>query len=479
MSDTRPTEVRFRQALTTLAPPRSAHLRVALSGGSDSVALLDLLVVWCARHRRDLAISAGHLDHALRPDSGEDARTAADVADRLGVPLVATREDVVALARGRRVSAETAGRIARLARYRAWVEEDGVHAVLTAHHRDDQVETILARILRGTGLRGLTGIPLRRPIEDGLPGELWRPCLGITRAELSAHRTARGLPAHEDPSNRSLDPTRNRIRAELLPTLREAFNPAIDEALVALAERAREVERTRAGAIERVRAVCLVRGPHAAVPRDAVAALAEDPGTLAGLLDRLWSESRGTPAGLDRSHHELWGHLATGGGRGGPGALPDGATIERAGGGLLLLGGAAAPGAPPPSTPLPENGTVSLRGATVHCGGTTPEGSDDESIAASLPARPLLLRGARSGDLLRSGATKSRVDELLRAAGVPSRFRPEFPVVADAGDDTVLWLPGIRPALESGPRPVRCHPEPGPDPIAFLLWVAARNSETV
>ena len=180
----------------------------------------------------------GHLHHGLRgPEADLDRDLASEVAARIGAPFVLERVDLPALrgARGgRRASLEVAG---RRERYRFFVEAArarGLGKVALGHQRDDQVETVLHRILRGTGIRGLAGIPRRRPLAPGGPVAV-RPLLDLGRADVEAYLAARGARARTDRTN--LDPghaTRNRLRLEVLPALRRAF-PAVDEALLRLA----------------------------------------------------------------------------------------------------------------------------------------------------------------------------------------------------------------------------------------------------
>jgi tRNA(Ile)-lysidine synthase len=214
-----------------------ATLVVAVSGGADSVALLDLLV---AEGR--FCLIAWHLDHGLRPESAADALAVQELAARLGVPAVIERADVRLLARGDGL--EEAGRRARYARLAALCRARGADAACTAHHRDDQAETALLQILRGCGPEGPTGIAAERPLAPG--AALLRPVLGWTRAELRAHCQDRGLAWREDASNADTAFRRNLIRHAVLPDW-ERHCPGVTGALVALAERGRAT-RTRADA---------------------------------------------------------------------------------------------------------------------------------------------------------------------------------------------------------------------------------------
>jgi tRNA(Ile)-lysidine synthase len=216
-----------------LLVPRQA-LVVAVSGGADSVCLLDCLV------QLGYQPLVAHLDHALRPESHRDAEAVADLASRMGHPFVVKHLDPGEL----EASALSLEHAARLARYRFLANVAGEHnlqVIATGHTADDQVETILLHLLRGTGPGGLRGMLPRTTLEGwgDLPAAagmaLVRPLLGVTHDQAVAHCTEVGLAVLQDESNFDLGITRNRIRYELLPSL-EAYNPAVREALLRLAE---------------------------------------------------------------------------------------------------------------------------------------------------------------------------------------------------------------------------------------------------
>ncbi len=191
------------------------------------MALLHLL------HRGGCPVAVAHFDHQTRDGaSGAEGRFVAEVAESMGVPTHRGGGDIAALAEASTESFEMA---ARRARYAFLVETANAHgyaAIATGHHADDQAETVLMRLLRGTSPTGLAGIPGRRS-EGGIP--LLRPLLGIARANLVAWLCGEGLSWREDQSNEDSDILRNRIRHELLPALRRDYNPRIDEALNRLA----------------------------------------------------------------------------------------------------------------------------------------------------------------------------------------------------------------------------------------------------
>ncbi len=209
----------------------------AVSGGADSVALLRALTA--VRIAGEGRVSAAHLNHRLRPEADHDERFVVDLCRRLGVVCEVGHVDV------RRAAAEAGEGLeaaARRCRYRFLQEAAGrlgARFVVTAHTADDQAETILHRIVRGTGIRGLAGMARVRTLGHA---SLVRPLLGIRRAELIAYLDELGQPYRRDSSNADRRFTRNRIRLELLPRLRERFNPEIEEALLRLGTLAGEAQ---------------------------------------------------------------------------------------------------------------------------------------------------------------------------------------------------------------------------------------------
>ncbi|MBI3269186.1 MAG: tRNA lysidine(34) synthetase TilS [Planctomycetes bacterium] len=193
-----------------------------VSGGSDSVALLGLLSA--AASAQGWQLHVGHLEHGLRGEEGRaDAAFVEDLAKKLGVPCRVERADVAALAAELGEGLESAGRQARYQFLARFAEEVGATKVAVAHTMDDQAETVLLRIFRGAGLRGLRGILPSRPVLGGSPVLLVRPLLGARREELADWLARQGLEHREDASNEDPRFMRNRVRAEALPGLKRIF----------------------------------------------------------------------------------------------------------------------------------------------------------------------------------------------------------------------------------------------------------------
>ena len=201
-------------------------LIIGLSGGADSTALLDLLATL---PEFPVHLVAAHLNHCLRGvDSDADEQFCRELAARYDIPFESRRVDVKAVAAKDSLNLEDAGRRARIVFFDDLAVRWQAAAVVLAHHADDQAETVLMRLLRGSGMTGLAGIPWSN-------GRGYvRPLLEITRIEIEAYLAERHLNWREDTSNRDITFLRNRIRHELLPLL-ERYNPAVRKTLATTA----------------------------------------------------------------------------------------------------------------------------------------------------------------------------------------------------------------------------------------------------
>ncbi|WP_426206171.1 tRNA lysidine(34) synthetase TilS [Pseudomonas sp. TWP3-1] len=195
--------------LLNLEPWRNAaHWRIAFSGGLDSTVLLHILA-HLAKFGPMPALSAIHVHHGLQPVADAWPKHCQEFCEALGVPLQVVRVQVQTGA-----SLERAARDARYVAFSSVTQADDV--LLTAQHRDDQAETLLFRLLRGAGVRGLSGMPAERPLGQG---RLVRPLLDVTRAELEAYAQANQLSWIEDPSNQDHQFSRNYLRHQAMPVL--------------------------------------------------------------------------------------------------------------------------------------------------------------------------------------------------------------------------------------------------------------------
>jgi len=221
---------------------------VGVSGGADSVCLLHVLAEW--RKGLGIKLHVAHLNHQLRgAESEADAKYVSNLAGSLGIPITIDRQDVAAYRLERNFSVEEAARELRYAFLARVAREVGANRIAIGHTRDDQVETILMHILRGTGITGLCGLAPCSPLAYdsqgmSLPAKrsnllVIRPLLDITREETTSYCQEHHLDPRIDSSNRSLSFFRNRLRLQLLPLLRQ-YNPSLDQALLRLADIAKE-----------------------------------------------------------------------------------------------------------------------------------------------------------------------------------------------------------------------------------------------
>ncbi|MCP4712622.1 MAG: tRNA lysidine(34) synthetase TilS [Planctomycetes bacterium] len=219
-------------------PPGCNRWLLGVSGGCDSMGLMHGLAGLRELYpdRFDY-LHVAHLNHLLRgAESDADAAFVVEQADQLGLPVTVESIDVGAAAQQAGTSVETAARDERYKFYAKTARQFNCQVVATGHNADDNAETILHRIIRGTGIRGLRGIPMVRALTDGVGEDLWliRPVLSLRRQEIEAFLKEVNHPWREDQSNQSLDFTRNRIRHELIPFLQKKFNPQVAESLLRL-----------------------------------------------------------------------------------------------------------------------------------------------------------------------------------------------------------------------------------------------------
>ncbi len=239
-----------KRALHSL-PEIGRGLVVAVSGGADSVALLRLVLLV---RKPGTPVVVAHFNHQLRGDESDaDEHFVGDLCQQLiasgvvGLSWRCQRLDVLSLAREERMNLEAKARQLRYGWLAQVAHDAGCYWVATGHTANDQAETVLHRLLRGSGIRGLQGIASIRPLDEKV--HLVRPLLQLSRDDLLNCLGKLDQPFREDQSNRDRRFTRNRIRLELLPLLAESYNPRIVELLAQLAEQAGEWSQCMEGAV--------------------------------------------------------------------------------------------------------------------------------------------------------------------------------------------------------------------------------------
>jgi tRNA(Ile)-lysidine synthase len=263
---------------------------LAVSGGPDSVALLRAMAALSGTGEASLLVA--HVNHQLRGDASDaDEAFVVDLCHRLGVPCEVHRAQVDEIAADLGDGLEAAARSARYQVLEKAAARLGARYVVTAHTADDQAETILHRIVRGSGIAGLAGIARARPLGAAT---LIRPLLEFRRAELIDYLNELGQAYRVDASNDDTRLTRNRIRHELLPTLAERFNPGVVDALLRLGVLAGEVQTVIDGIVEDLHERCVVEQGPGGVLVDVEPLVSQPEYVIRELMKAIW-RSRGLP----------------------------------------------------------------------------------------------------------------------------------------------------------------------------------------
>ncbi len=415
---------------------------VAVSGGGDSVALLDILV---RLGELRLRLVVAHLNHLLRgAESDGDAAFVRELAARYGLPAEVRAVDVRELSRQRKLSLEEAGRRARYAFFSEIAGKYRAKCTALAHHADDQAETVLMRLLRGSGGSGLCAMTPKS--EDG---SRVRPLLQVGRQEIEAYLAGRGLSFRSDSSNRDLNFLRNRIRHELIPHL-AGYNSAIAARLAdtAAALGADEIllERITDQAMDRLAAVATGRVTFS------VTELAVEPrGMRMRLFRRALLLVRGDLARISFRHLEAIDGLLVSGRPHRRLSLPGDVAVTRSYGNLAFAAtDGPAPAGPfemlldgPGSYPLPGGGVLSVEVAKPPSDWSAVSIDTAWFDSGSAPF-PWLVRTFRPGDrIVPFGMTGSKkVKELFIENKIPLRERRSIPLVFS--DGRLIWVCGMR-----------------------------------
>ncbi len=410
------------------------RILVALSGGADSVALLHLLQALA--RRMPLELRAAHLDHGIRAAGPRDAAFVKELCAAWRVPLTLGQEDVPALARQLRTGLEDAARRARRRFLCQAAERSGCRWIALGHHRDDQAETFLHRLLRGTGISGLVAMQSKQP-------PFVRPLLSFSRARLRAYLAENQLPFVEDETNTDIRYTRNRIRHRLIPLLQE-FNPRIEGHLAELCGRlAREEDFWRRQEEQALEGLGRPDGDGLSLDRDGLLAL--HPALLPRVLRAALLQVRGDLLGISSRHLEALENLIRGDTPQAEAHLP-GAWAMRRYHRLLLSRRPPAPPQPfslqidgPGAFPLPD-GRRLLVSLEPEARG---EGPLAVEFAADQVGFPLLVRTFLAGDRFRPAGGKGakKLKDFFIDAKLEREIRAALPLVIGR---EVLWVVGVR-----------------------------------
>ena len=318
-------------------PLSDAVAVVGVSGGADSVALFLALDELIKAKKLHIRIVVAHFDHRLRKESGADARWVKEVATRLGHEVSVTRVPVKSLARRSGDNLEQAARVARYKWFSQVAQKRGADLVLTAHTMDDQTETVLLNLLRGSGTDGLGGMETVRSLNSADKTQLVRPLLSWAgRRDTEAYCRARGIDFRRDEMNEDETFARVRVRRQLLPMM-QSFNPRVTEALARTAELLRDDSRALDGAAQRL--LDLSTDKRAKRHQLQTDLLANSPPALRRRALRLWlGKCRGDLRRLELAHIRAVENLVIQNRGGRTIELPGGATVSRKSGFLTFNG---------------------------------------------------------------------------------------------------------------------------------------------
>ena len=410
------------------------RIAVGVSGGADSVALLRFLAALRPQFGWDLVVC--HIHHGLRgAEADRDECFVRALAEQLGLPCAVSRIDAAALALRDHISVEEAGRMARYAFFAQTAGEGG--RIATAHTLDDSIETVLMNLVRGTGLRGLCGIPRIR-------GNIVRPLLDCTRAEVEDYLGALGQPYCTDSTNLTDDYTRNRIRHDILPRLCELnpnFPGAMARMLPRLAAQQALTDCLAAQSAQQLHAAC------GGLSRQGLSALPEP--VCDRLLLRLLEQNRlpVSAAAVERMTETLR--------TGGKLDLAARSWFFVAQGNLAAVIYAPPGGIPPVPVPLPQEETPVILPFSPQkslkltlCNKIVANTSEKFNISLLKYAIDCdrikgysFMRTRRPGDTFIVGKKQLSLGEAWAAAGIPALLRPALMVLAD--EQGVLWAEGI------------------------------------
>lgn len=417
-------------------------LVLGLSGGADSTALLDLLT---RLPGYNIHLIAAHLNHNLRGDESDaDEEFCRNLVSCYSIPFESRRVDVTKMAADSRLNLEDAGRRARIEFFDELRAKYGAAAVLLAHHADDQAETVLMRLLRGSGVSGLSGMAYRNA-----RGYV-RPLLEITRSEIEQYLLDRGLGWREDSSNSETAYLRNRIRHQLLPQLEE-YNPAIRSCLAATASILNDDEALLGELTERAFSeTCRIGEGRADCCIGQLRSLS--PALRRRVLRHAFKLVAGTLEGVSRRHIDAVCDLIDSDRPNSRVALPQGVAAVREYGTLLLLPAGAAmvvgdagaePGlliTGPGSYQLPFGGSISVEfsGPALF-----PPLCGSAYFNPATAPFPWLVRTFRPGDRIvplgMSG--RKKVKDVFIDRKIPTSERRRTPLLFCGGE--LIWIAGV------------------------------------
>ena len=408
---------------------------MAVSGGADSVALLRLLLE--VRSELGVVLSVAHFNHKIRgQEADEDAVFVRELAARHELPFHAGSADTPQFAREQHLGLEAAGRQLRHWFFRDLIRQNKIHKIATAHTLDDQAETVLLRLMRGAGTKGLAGVHPELRVEGG---SIVRPLLGVRREELRIWLNSQGQDWREDATNADLSFTRNRIRHKLLPLLEAEFGSAALSRLAETAEIARAEEEYWEAQLESVREEEVWNERSLSIKP-----LLEQPLAMQRRLVRAMAQRLGVALDL---HHVEQVLALTRANEPKTTHLPGGLCAEANGDELLFEIAGVKSSSESFSYKLCVPGEIQIPELNYRVRFSLVERNQDydpaQLLRPELSGSELVIRNWHAGDRFWPLHSKSdkKVKELLKPNRVPAKQRALWPVAEYRGE--IVWVRGL------------------------------------
>lgn len=418
---------------------------VGVSGGPDSVALLHVLKELSEHLKFEVFVA--HLDHRFRgQESADDAQYVRELAASMKIEAVVEGRDVARYALEKKLSAETAAREVRYCFFQYAAEKFGCNKLATGHNANDQAETVLFNLLRGSGLAGLGGIP---PVRDGW---IIRPLIEITRSRIEKYCRENDLKTRLDKSNLKSIYTRNKIRLNLLPLLEKEYNHNLVETLARTSEIFREEDQFIENiALNETDKVFLQKTESKVeLSLDNISVL---PGVLQKrILRRAWSLISGHPNNLEFIHTEKALHLIARGHTGAVIELPHGIILTRGYDRITFSNQKLNQEKEyfyelniPGFTEIPEIDAVIQAEFVNGTGKKITAGTHEIYLDYDLITKPIAARNRKPGDIFKPIGMEGtkKIKNLFIDSKVSRDKRWKIPLII-SGDDKVIWIAGLR-----------------------------------